>query len=66
MTPATKVTPGPLAAATFTRTCKCTPGAPGTVTFSYDDAVPSTPVTAACSKCSTTSLALKIQSGFQP
>jgi len=56
----------PQAAATFTRTCKCTPGAPGTITFTYDDAVPSTPVTAACSKCSTPSTALKIQCGFQP
>jgi len=58
--------PEPQAAATFTRPCKCTPGLPGTVTFSYDDAVPSTPVTAACNKCSTSSVALKIQSGFQP
>jgi hypothetical protein len=36
------------------------------VTFTYDDAVAATPVTAACSKCSTSSQALKIQSGFQP
>lgn len=54
-----------MAAATFTRTCKCTPGAPGTITFTYDDAVPATPVTAVCSKCSTGSLALKNQTYFQ-
>ena len=64
MTAATKNTPTPQAAATFTRACKCTPGAPGVVTFSYDDAVPGA-VTAACSKCSTSSQALKIQSCFQ-
>jgi hypothetical protein len=63
--PRTKETPTPQAAATFTRTCKCTPGAPGVVTFSYDDAVPATPVTAACSKCNTSSAALKHQSYFQ-
>ena len=54
-----------MAAATYTRTCKCTPGAPGVITFTYDDAVPATPVTAACSKCSTPSTALKVQCGFQ-
>jgi len=50
----------------YNRPCKCTPTAPGTITFTYDDAVVGNVVVAACNKCSTSSQALKIQSGFQP